>query len=187
MRALVIAVLVLVAGEAWADEDDRLAMIEASEPTVAEVVEAALRHAGLDEKPAGGWKMRARAAALLPWISLRAARDTSWEDRARQVGGVDHGVVLEARATWRLDRLVYDPSEIRATTVEQQRARAAAAVTERVTALYYKRRRAQIEALWQAGETSQETALRALAVDELTAQLDGLTGGWLARRLGRRR
>ena len=46
------------------------------------------------------------------------------------------------------------------------------------TSLFYKRRAAQLDAVWQPAETLQEQAQHDLVLEELTAQLDALTGGW---------
>jgi hypothetical protein len=94
------------------------------------------------------------------------------------VGDVEQEVVLEARATWRLDRLVFDDVELRVASLAQQRAKARAAVAAQTTALYYRRRAAQVEALWNPPGTIEESVRRELALEELTAQLDALTGGW---------
>ncbi|MCA9678782.1 MAG: hypothetical protein KC464_27380, partial [Myxococcales bacterium] len=101
---------------------------------------------------------------------------------ARIVGDVGHREVLEARATWRLDRLVFDGAELRVASLAQQRARARAALAAQVTALYYRRRAAQLEALWHPPDTVEAQVQQELALEELTAQLDELTGGWWSAR-----
>jgi hypothetical protein len=51
-----------------------------------------------------------------------------------------------------------------------------------VTALYYRRRGGQLELLWSPPETIEERLKRELSLQELTAQLDVLTGGWWSAR-----
>jgi hypothetical protein len=181
----VIAVSTAAAGTARADDDHALkralARTERAEPTVKQTVAAALRHAGLAGRPEVGVRRRARLAAALPTLSLRARRDTSWDeasDDKRVTGDIDQKVVLEARATWRLDRLVFDGTELRALALGQQRARARAALSAQTTALYYRRRAAQVDDLWSPAETAEGAVRRELAIAELSAQLDALTGGW---------
>ena len=65
----------------------------------------------------------------------------------------------------------------------QQRARARAAVAAQVTALYYRRRAAPGDLRWAPPPTALATARRELTVEELSAQLDALTGGWWSRQL----
>ncbi len=182
--SLVILAATAAARPARADDDHARrraqARLEAREPAVREVVAAALRHAGLDGAPERGMRRRARLAAALPTLSIKAARDTSWveADGARVVGDVEQSEVLEARASWRLDRLVFDGAELRVAALAQQRARARAALAAQVTALFYKRRAAQLEALWSEPESVEAEIRRDLALEELSAQLDALTGGW---------
>ena len=185
-----ICLLVLVAAPtaARADDDDAslraLARLERDEPAVREAVAAAVKHAGLGGRPEAGMKRRARLAAALPTLSLKVGRDTAWAETdatAMVVGDVEHDMVLEARATWRLDRLMFDDTELRVASLSQQRAKARAAVAAQTTSLFYKRRAAQVEALWHPPETIEEAVRRELVLDELTAQLDALTGGWWAQ------
>lgn len=180
-----LAALAAATTPAAADDDHArtraLARLEHAEPTVGATVAAALRHAGLAGRPERVLARRARLAAALPTVTLRAGRDTDWaevESTARVVGDVEQHEVLEARATWRLDRLVFDSAELRAASLGGQRARARAALAAQVTALYYKRRAAQVEALWNPPQTVEAQVRQELAIEELTAQLDALTGGW---------
>jgi hypothetical protein len=184
-RIVITLCLLALSSPALADDDDRnrrmLARVENHEPTVREAVKAALRYAGLSARPEARMKRRARLAAALPTLSLKASRDTDWtetKDGDRVVGDVDQGIVLEARATWRLDRLIFDGAELRVASLAQQRARARATLAAQATALYYKRRAAQLDAIWNPAETIEEQVRRELDLEELTAQLDALTGGW---------
>jgi hypothetical protein len=186
------AAIALHGGAARADDDHAarrgLARIEHAEPTAAATVRAALRHAGLAHRPEVSMRRRARLAAALPTLSLKAARQTDWDeasgDRADVVGDVGQEVVLEARATWRLDRLVFDGAELRTVALGQQRARARAALASETTSLYYKRRALQVDQLWHPPETIEEQIKDELALEELTAQLDALTGGWWSDQRG---
>jgi hypothetical protein len=179
------AALAALAATARADDDAAarrsLAHLEHAEPTAREAVAAALRYAGLADHPDRALRRRARLSAALPTLSLRASRTTDWtatEDKNLIVGEVDHGVVLEARASWRLDRLIFDGAEPRLIALGEQRARARAALAAQATSLYYKRRVAEVDALWHPPATIEDEVRRDLALEDLTAQLDALTGGW---------
>lgn len=183
-----VVVLAAAATPARADDDDAslraLARLEHDEPAAREAVAAAVKHAGLGGRPEAGMKRRARLAAALPTLSLKVGRDTAWSETdgtALIVGDVEQDLALEARATWRLDRLMFDDTELRVASLSQQRAKARAAIAAQTTALYYKRRAAQIDALWHPPDTIEEAVRRELALEELTAQLDALTGGWWAQ------
>lgn len=153
MRAALIAIsLGLVAGRARA------------EPGPHDLVRAAIRHAGLAGDPGRGLARRARWSGLAPWITVRATRDLGWSED--DTAAVDHGEVLEVRATWRLDRLVFDTSEVRALGLDGGRARARRELTREVLHLYYRRQR-----------LLADPAADPLELAELTALLDELTGG----------
>jgi hypothetical protein len=94
---------------------------------------------------------------------VRATRDLGWSDADTDV---DHGEVLEVRATWRLDRLVFDASETRAVAMDGSRAKARRELTREVVHLFFRRQRLRAD-----------PAADPLELDEVTALLDELTGG----------
>ena len=155
------------------------------EPSLAEIHRAAIRHAGLDEQPERGWARRTRLAGLMPVLSLRAKSGTAHdEDLSRASSGterfdvaMDRDLSFEAKAVWQLDRLLFDDVEIRAVQMARQRHRARMELLAQITTLYYQRRKLQLA---QAAKGDGDAA-RALAIEELTAQLDMLTGGHFSR------
>ena len=193
----VLSLLVGVAAPAQAGGDvhrRRLAALAASEPTVGEVRQAALRHAGLDGAPDRGWARRARWSALVPRLSLRTTRGQAWDEdwsnpQDRQISALDNDVAYEARAVFELDRLVFDPAEIRAATAGQQLHRARLQIGAQVVALWYRRRARQIQAIWHAGdgEAPEAAAVRELEIEEITSQIDAMTDGFLSKALERSR
>jgi hypothetical protein len=158
---LVILFVTAVIGAPVARADD----LDRPDPPVRAVVAAAIRHAGLNGDPGRSMRRRARWAALAPWITVRASRDLGWTDDSSPVE-VDHGEVLEVRATWRLDRLVFDSSETRAAGLDGSRLRARRELTREVIHLYFRRQRLRAEA-----------AADPLELAEVTALLEELTGG----------
>jgi hypothetical protein len=145
-------------------------------PTLPELRRAARRHAKLEDLP--GWRGRARTAALLPTLSLRAARALGWDDGGVDTGvptEVDHDLVFEARLTWRLDRLIYEPAEPRLHVVERDAARARAALDNEMTRLYFQWRRTMVAA-------EEGDPLKVIDAQEAWAHLDARTGGWLTQR-----
>lgn len=160
MRAGLLTLAALLASRAPAHADPC--------PSLSSLRRNARDHAGLDTLP--NWRGRARSAALLPMVTVRAARGLDWDDPT----DVDHNVIYEARLTWRLDRLLYEPAEPRLHGVEREVHRARAAVDAEVTRLYFRWRRARLAAR-DGGETEM------LDVEEAWAELDGLSGGALTR------
>lgn len=127
---------------------------------------------------------RARASALLPELRLRAARVTDEEERlaptdydpTRRLASVSSSLWLEARATFRLDRLVFADEEAGLERLKrelrEERARLSATVLAHVAALARAHARANDASLPEA-----ERALAWLSVVEHESALDELTGG----------
>lgn len=147
-------------------------------PPIGAVLSAAYAVAGLDHDPSGGWIRRARLGGLVPWVTVRTTRDTSWQDNQPEVG---HGTTLEVRATWRLDRLVFDGRELQVAAIEAARRRERRRLANRVIRSYFTWRRAAEAAL----DTADDRVM--IRVAETTAELDALTEGWFSDELSRRR
>jgi hypothetical protein len=153
---------------------------------------AALRalHAAERRGELQGMAARSRSSALLPELRLRAARAqdeslrlTPTSDdpyKFTQDGGDD--LVFEARATWKLNRLVFADEEIAIKRLELEQERSAERVSARVLALVL----AWHEAVSRLRADDAGTRARA-DFDRLEAEvaLDVLTGGWFATRAAR--
>ncbi len=128
-------------------------------PRVADVLAAAYRAAGLAGLLPGSFAARARLGGLVPAVSVRTGRDASWHDEDPDVG---RGTTLEVRATWRLDRLVFDGRELQVVALEAARRRERRRLATHVIRTYY---------VWK------RSGSRAL---EAAAELDALTNGWFS-------
>lgn len=141
-------------------------------PGVAAVIAAAYAAAGLDHDPQASWLRRARLTGLVPWVTVRTTRDTSWQDDSPEVG---HSTSLELRATWRLDRLLFDGRELQVAAVESARHRERRRLASRVIRAYFAWRRAA-----RIATDDERVATR---VAETVAELDALTDGWFSGQL----
>jgi len=172
-----------------------------SSPRISEVLSAAYAAAGLDRDPGRGWIRRTRLAGLVPWLTVRTTRDTSWQDAHSEIG---HGTTLELRATWRLDRLLFDGRELQVATIEAARRRERTRLASHVIRAYYAWRRAAGGAAARAVDPASgddddradrldDAASRAgddrsaTRLDEAIAELDALTDGWFSETLARSR
>jgi hypothetical protein len=181
-----------VPARALADDRAVLADLQAREPTLEEVRHAALRYAGLDRHPERAWARRARLAGLMPVLTVSLQRDLAHDaDLSRESTGkesldigTNRDIGLEARAVWRLDRLLYDDAELRALQTAQRQHQERLDLLARVTTLYYQRRKLQLAQHRGGSEASRIDQL--LAIEELTFQLDALTGGHFGRALDAR-
>ncbi|MEO8699101.1 MAG: hypothetical protein ABI867_03625 [Kofleriaceae bacterium] len=180
MRTLIIIAILATAGTARGDTPDDPDEVDPGVelrvtvrgPAIAEVLTAAYTAAGLARDPTRGWIRRARLAGLVPWLTVRTGRNTSWQDNDPDV---DHGMALEVRATWRLDRLVYDGRELQVASIEAARRRERRRLASRVIRSYF---------TWRRAVAKPGAAVRA---DEAAAELDALTDGWFSDTLRRGR
>jgi hypothetical protein len=92
------------------------------------------------------------------------------------------GSAVVLRATWELGALVAARGELAAAAAEEARARRRAEAGRRATALFYDRRRAQLQLLLAPPETAVARAEAELVIERLAAELDALTGGLLSGR-----
>lgn len=160
-----------------------LARAAAADPDVDEVQRAAAAGAGADPD-ALGWESRTRSAAWLPQIALHASRGqhetrvvgvsgTVESDYLRYTPSLDLGV----RAAWELDRLIFGRDEAGAAwTAARLRERR----DERVrlaTRLYFQRRRLVLQLALDPPREALGRAERENQIQEITAELDALTGG----------
>ncbi len=148
-----------------ADDDDLPEEVGARllAPPIATVIGAAYHSAGLDRDPGKGFVWRARLAGLVPVLGVRAGTNTSWhvEDDPR----IGRGTAYEARATWRLDRLVFDGRELQVAAMGASRRRERRRLANRVIRAYFTWRRAMMARL-------------EVRAEESAAELDAMTDGW---------
>lgn len=193
ITASVLALCAFVSSATAGSPHHELRAIERAEPSLDQVRERALRYAGLDARPEQSWSRRARLGGLLPTLTVRATRGSGWDaDLSRASSGTerldrssDGDVGYEARATWNLDRLLFDDAEIRAASTAQRLHRVRLQVAAEVTAAYFERRKLQVLQLYEPAEEAAGAAVRQTSIDALTGQLDALTGGWFSDQLTR--
>jgi hypothetical protein len=128
------------------------------------------------------WLRRANAAALLPTVRTRVGRglgELTRDSNDRLIMTTTDNWRFEVEATWSLDRLVFDRNELRASREGQRLATHREELLTRVAELYYARRRLQVDAV--LAPDASGAIDRGLEIQELTAVLDGLTGGALTR------
>jgi hypothetical protein len=156
------------------------------EPSVEELQRAAVRLAGLEPQRARSLGRRVRLAALAPQVRVRvgqglnALQTTTDSDGATKIVVGDRSAwTWEVAATWSLDRLVFNPEEPRLLREAQRAAARREGLVADVAHLYYARKRLMRALGRGRPPDGMEPDEARLALDELTATLDGLTGGAL--------
>ena len=155
-----------------------------SRPSVAEVQAAALKRATLSPRTAQLWLRRARAAAALPTVQaeLGLRSDKGWQlDQAAGDGDelsqdLGAGKLVQVRATWELDRLIFNVDELRAARAALDVADTRERLLVRVTQLYFERSQLLLEIASLPARDGHEAVGRHVRLAEIEAVLTGLTG-----------
>jgi hypothetical protein len=135
---------------------------------------------------------RSKSSALLPELGLRAAHSTDESLRAASTlddpyrytaaGGAD--LALEARATWRLDRLVFADEELAVERLRSEAEKERLRLRERVLEKLFAWQRALLKAENQK-LSAEARSLFLLAALEAELELDALTAGWFSAALAK--
>jgi hypothetical protein len=148
-------------------------------------VAARVAGAAVDRGRLDSLSSRARASALLPELRLRALRNSdqalrwlpSADDPSRITQSDAAGVVLEASATFRLDRLVFAHEELAVERLRQRAAEERLKLEARVAQAVLELVRARQQACGTEPNDPARTG-PLLKLQELFELLDALTAGW---------
>ena len=166
---------------------DHISQYFAEEPTIKDVHKMAIEYASVSPNKIKGWHRQSRSKALLPSLSVGLSRgdgellhwDTTPNPDVLTKGRdyLDWSTSLSwdfGDLIWSTDHTAIDSRAKLMTELRQD-------ILDQVTRLYFERRRIQIE-LASVTETDWDREMR---VEELTALLDGLTGGEFSSRVAR--
>jgi len=135
---------------------------------------------------------RARLAAWLPEVRVRVDRRFGRSESLDvspaplsdappvSLDTIDE-VRYEARATWDLSRLIFNPDELAAHAEALRMADVRREIESVVIRLYFERRRLKVEAVTTDGNDVVSNLRREARIEELEAELDALTGGAFLR------
>jgi hypothetical protein len=149
-------------------------------------IRAALRMVGLsDDHRLDSVAARSRSSAVLPELRLRALRtmgesgrvSLSEDDPSRYVASGAATNVLEARLTFRLDRLLFADEELAVERVRIDRSELRSRITAKALAALFEWQRAYCLAN-DPGLASDDHRTAVLRELEACAILDAMTGGW---------
>ncbi len=164
------------------------------EPTVLEIQQAAIYYAEVYPEKIERWRSAAMRKAMLPTVSLTADQ------------GEDHNVDIDRGGTndpdrfitgpketnldwhmgvsWDLGDLVWNDDQTSIDTRSKLMVELRDDILNEVTHFYFERRRLQMEMLLHPAKELPLQIEKELKLQELTADIDALTGGFLSRRLG---
>jgi len=155
------------------------------EPTIRDVQMAGIEYAEVRPEKIQDWRTGAKVKALLPELSVDYDKTVSYYNSSSvtrySVGPYDWGVNFK----WDLGDLVWNPSltsiDVRSRLMVQLRDD----ILDEITRTYFERRRVQVDMYLSPSLTAEEKIGKELRIQELTADLDALTGGFFSAQLDR--
>jgi len=190
-RGIYKTVDVATGGERVEVESENLLNLFSLEPTIAEVQAWAINYGEVHPEKIADWRKRANASALLPRLSLGIDRSESdtyeiYTSSTKQyaVEGPKKGSDgWDITLSWDLGELIWNGDQTLIDVRSKLMAQLRDDILDEVTSYYFERRRLQIELLEVPPKNKAERVKKELRVQELTANIDALTGGSFSHKL----
>jgi len=161
------------------------------EPTVRDVQEAALQYFRVNQDQIDSMRSRAKLKALAPVLEVSGGYTQSALDDVSSNslysfqddefirpwiirGSAGTGWNLRGKMTLNLPRLIFNPEELDVASL----AGLVEGILKESTRLYYMRRRLQVDMILKPPSDQATLLSKQLRIEELTAMLDAMTGGW---------
>ncbi|MBN1878905.1 ComEA family DNA-binding protein [bacterium] len=178
------------------------------EPSIRDVQIAAIRFAEIDGERFAQWRQKAKEKGLWPdsvqftlghdtdddrdytrtnTISISGGTTTVGPDKETWKRGTDDDFDYQLRFRWKLQDYCFSNDILRVSSETEKQVKFRQSVIEDVTELYYDRRALQVEMILQPEVSITVKVKRELQIQELTAAIDGLTGGFFSEALARSR
>jgi hypothetical protein len=181
----------------WIPSPERLDLLKkliSLEPTVQEVHKRAIHYGNLGNGRIKRWHWASRLRALIPAVSfgkdfslsanVDIDRGSTNEPDRFIVGPADEDKGWDLGIRWELGDLLFSTAQTAIDSRAKLLVELRESILSQVTRIYFERRRIQMEIVLAAPERSLEEHLDLLLrLDELTAQIDGLTEGFLSDEL----
>ena len=163
----------------------------AHEPTITQVREAAIRYAEVHPDKIRQWRRQAALKALLPTVDIgmdhNQARHASVDEgtfpRFQIIETDTHDARLDVSVKWELGDLIWNDDQTTIDVRSKLMVQLRNDLVDEVTRTYFERRRLQVMLLTGPPQDQQEVVDKELRLQELTALLDGLTGGYFSQQM----
>ena len=155
-----------------------------NEPTIQELHQAAIRYAQVvDPRRIENLRSQARVKAILPDLNLDYDRTvTSYSNSAStrfEVGPSDWGVSLK----WSLSDLIWSEQQRLIDGQARLMVELRNDILDEVNKIYFERRRVKIELANLSYQDEKKLWEKKIKLEELTASLDALTGGYFSQHI----
>ncbi|MBL7071849.1 MAG: hypothetical protein ISS26_06760 [Candidatus Omnitrophica bacterium] len=164
-----------------------------NEPSYQEIQEVAIRYAEVHPDKIAAWRTAAKTKALLPKLSFSVDRDSSkglhWDAGSNPdrwiIGPEDEKTGWDITCTWDLGDLIWNGDQTLIDVRSKLMVQLRDDVLDEVTHLYFARRKLQVELAQNPPKDTYEFIDKELRLQELTAGIDAMTGGYLTRALAK--
>lgn len=153
------------------------------EPTISDVQRMAIKYANVDPQQINSWHNQSRAKAFFPTWSMGLSRADSdiyhWDTGANPdvlTKGRDY-VDWSTTLSWDFSDLIWSSDHTSIDSRSKLMSELRQDILDQVTRLYFERRRIQVELAAKEQLTAEIYLEKGIRLEELTALLDGLTGG----------
>lgn len=160
-----------------------------SEPTVIEVQRMAIDYANVDPRQINSWHEQARLKAFVPTLTAGVNRGAGemfhWDSGPNPdvlQKGKDY-LDWSTSLSWNFGDLIWSSDQTTIDSRSKLMSELRQDIMDRVTRLYFERRKAILEYSEKSDPGQIRYHDKELRVEELTALIDGLTGGEFSRKL----
>lgn len=163
----------------------------ANEPAIREVQEIAMKYALVSDDVINGYQRSAKWTKVLPRTTvtyrdnLADNNGVNVDDTGARTLSFDNNetATYTVNAQWFLDEMMMGPTRVQAIRETSRLVQLRDDILDQVTKVYFDRRRLQVELATNPPSDPKARAAKDLRLEELTANLDGLTGGWFSQRM----
>ncbi|MDD5680317.1 MAG: YCF48-related protein [Candidatus Omnitrophica bacterium] len=164
------------------------------EPTFREVQKVAIEYAEVNPDKILKWRRAAKTKALLPTLSFGVEKDSSrgihWDSGTNPdvwvTGPDDENTGWDITCSWDLGKLIWNDDQTSIDTRSKLMVELRNDIIDETTRLYFERRRIQLELLQNPPKDLNKKIDKELRVQELTANIDGMTGGYFSAEIEKR-
>lgn len=159
------------------------------EPTMNQVREVAIRYAEVHPGKIAAWRTQARLRAVLPKISVTSGTNATdfrhWDTGSNPDSLLrgERDLDWDANISWDLADLIWSDEQTSIDSRSKLMVELRDDLVNEVTRTYFERRRLQVALLTDPLADPRETLERELRIQELTALIDGLTGGYFSHNI----
>jgi len=164
------------------------------EPAISEVQQAAIRYAEVGPEKIKDWRKRAKIKAILPRLTLGIDRSkrtnyeiyTSATTHYVYAGPLDKNSGWDVTLSWELGDLIWNDDQTSIDVRSRLMVQLREDILDEVNKLYFERIRLRMEMDRLSIEDRVKRSEKQLRLEELTASLDALTGGYYSEYLNSR-